>query len=122
MWCGLKFKKCDKAGVHKYRATKLCTVVINSLVLYGCETWSLTLREERGLEGGYENRVLRRTFGHKRNEVTGEWRKLHNEELNALYCSPNIVRVIQSRRMRLYSYVDTIIGANRNPLHTRLRY
>jgi len=60
--------------------------------VYGCETWSLTLREERKLRV-LENRVLRRIFGPRRNEVKGEWRKLHNEELNDLYCSPNIVRV-----------------------------
>ena len=60
--------------------------------MYGCETWSLTLREERKLRV-LENRVLRRIFGPRRNEVKGEWRKLHNEELNDLYCSPNIVRV-----------------------------
>jgi len=53
----------------------------------------------------FENRVLRRTFGPKRDEVTGEWRKLHNEELNDLYCSPNIVRVIKSRRMRWAGHV-----------------
>jgi hypothetical protein len=67
--------------------------------LYGCETWSLTLREERRLKV-FENRGLRRVFGPKRDEVTGEWRKLHNEELNYLYSSPIIVRVIKSRIMR----------------------
>ena len=64
------------------------------VVLYGCETWSLTLREEQRLRV-FENRVLRRIFGPKRDGVTGEWRKLHNEQLNDLYCSPHIVRVIK---------------------------
>jgi len=62
-------------------------------VLYGCETWSLTLREERRLRV-FESRVLRRIFVAKRGEVTGEWRELHNEELNDLYFLLNIVRVI----------------------------
>ena len=60
------------------------------VVLYGCETWSLTLREEHRLRV-FENRVLRRIFGPKKDGVKGEWRKLHNEELNDLYSSPNIV-------------------------------
>jgi hypothetical protein len=75
---------------------KLYRTVILPVVLYGCETWSLTLREERRLRV-FENRVLRRKVGNKRDEVTGEWRKLHNEELNDLYCSPYIVRVIKLR-------------------------
>ena len=75
-----------------------------SVVLYGCEAWSLTLREEKELRA-FENTVLRRIFGPRRVEVTGEWRRLHNEELNDLYSSPNIVRVIKSRRMRWAGHV-----------------
>jgi hypothetical protein len=74
------------------------------LVLYGCETWSLTLREEHRLRV-FENRVLRRIFGPKRDGVTGEWRRLHNEELNELYSPPIIIRVIKSRRMRWAGHV-----------------
>ena len=66
------------------------------VVLCGCETWSLILRKERSL-GVFENRVFRRIFGPERDEVTREGRKLHNEELNDLYSSSNIVRVIKSR-------------------------
>jgi hypothetical protein len=68
------------------------------VVLYGCETWSLTLREEHRLRV-LENKVLRGKFGLKR-EVTGCWRKLHNEELHNLYSSPSTIRMIKSRRMR----------------------
>jgi len=78
--------------IKKYRT------IILSVFLYGCETWSITWREERRLRV-FENRVLRRIFGPKKDEVTGERRKLHNEELNDLYSSSNIVRVIKSRRM-----------------------
>ena len=78
---------------------KIYRTIILPVVLYGCETWSLILREERRLRV-FENRVLRRIFGPKRDEVTGEWRKLHNEELNDVYSSPNIFRVINSRRIR----------------------
>jgi len=65
---------------------KIHRTIILPVVLYGCETWSLTLREKRRLNV-FENRVLRRIFGPKRDEVTGEWGKLHNEELSDMYCS-----------------------------------
>jgi hypothetical protein len=74
------------------------------VVLYGCETWSLTLRAEHTLRL-FENRVLRRIFGPKRDEVTGSWRKLHNEELHNFYSSPSIIRMIKSRRMRWEGHV-----------------
>ena len=80
--------------------SKIHRNIILRVVLYGCEIWSLTLREEHRLRV-FENRVLRRIFGPKRDGVTGEWKKLHNEELNDLYCSPNIVRVIKWRKMQL---------------------
>jgi hypothetical protein len=78
---------------------RIYKTIILPMVLYGCETWSLTLREEHRL------RVLRRIFGPKRDEVMGEWRKLHNEELHDLYSSPSIIRIIRSRRMRWAGHV-----------------
>jgi hypothetical protein len=78
---------------------RIYKTIILPVVLYGCETWSLTLREEHRLRV-FENRVLRKIFGPKRDEVTGEWRKLHNKELLDLYSSPSVIRLINLRRMR----------------------
>ncbi|KAJ4438946.1 hypothetical protein ANN_14900 [Periplaneta americana] len=86
--------------------------VILPVVLYGCEIWTLTLRDEHRLRV-FENKVLRKIFGTKRDEVTGEWRKLHNTELNALYSSPDIIRNIKSRRLRWAGHVARM-GASRN--------
>jgi hypothetical protein len=83
---------------------RIYRTIILPVVLYGCETWSLTLREEHRLRV-FERRVLRRIYGPKRDEVTGDWRRLHSEELNGLYSSPNIVRVMKSRRMRWAGHV-----------------
>ncbi|KAJ4452256.1 hypothetical protein ANN_03774 [Periplaneta americana] len=85
-----------KVGIYK--------TIILPVVLYGCETWTLTLREEQRLRM-FENKVLRKIFGAKRDEVTGEWRKLHNTELHALYSSPDIIRNIKSRRLRWAGHV-----------------
>jgi hypothetical protein len=83
---------------------KIYKTIILPVVLYGCETLSLMLREEHRLRV-FENRVLRRIFGPKRDEVTGGWRKLHNENLHGLYSSPGIVRVIKARKMRWAGHV-----------------
>ena len=83
---------------------KIYRTIVLSVVLYGCETWSLTLREERKLRV-FENVVLRRIFIPRRDEVTGEWWRLHNKELKDLYSSHNTLRVIKSRRMRWAGHV-----------------
>jgi hypothetical protein len=78
---------------------KIYKTIILPVDLYGCETLSLTLREEHRLRVS-ETMVLRRIFGPKRDEITRDWRKLHNEDLHGLYSSPSIVRVTKARRMR----------------------
>jgi hypothetical protein len=83
---------------------KIEKTIILPVVLYGCETWSLTLKEDHRLKV-FENRVLRRIFGRKRDEVTGDWRKLHNGESLNFYTSPDIIRQMKSRRMRWPGHV-----------------
>jgi hypothetical protein len=78
---------------------RMYKTIILPVILYGCETWSLTLREKHRLRV-FENKVLRRIFEPKRDEITGGWRKLHNEELRGLYSSPSIIRITESSRMR----------------------
>jgi hypothetical protein len=93
---------------------RIYKIIILPVILYGCETWSLTLRQKHRL-GVFENNVLTRIFGPKRDEVTGGWRTLHNEELYNLYSSPSIIirRMIKSRRMRWVGHVARI-GEKRN--------
>jgi hypothetical protein len=93
-----------RIGVYK--------TIILSVVLYGCETWSLTLREKHRLRV-FENRVLRRIFGPKRDEVNGDWRKLHKKELRDLYSSPSIIKIMKSRRIRCAGLVARM-GEKRN--------
>jgi len=83
---------------------KIYKTITWPVILYRCETWSLTLREERRLRV-FKNRMLRKIFGTKREDVAGKWRKLHNEELHDLYSSPHIIRVINSRRIIWVGYV-----------------
>jgi hypothetical protein len=90
---------------------RICKTVMLLVVLYGCETWSLTLREEHRLRV-FENRVLRNIFGPKRDEVAGGWGKLDNEEVRDLYSLPCIIRMIKSRRMRWAGHVARM-GENR---------
>jgi hypothetical protein len=84
---------------------RIYKTIILPVVLYGCETWSLTLREGHRLRL-FENKVLRGIFGSKRDEVTGGWRKLRNGELQNLYSSPSIIRMLKSRRMRWAGHVS----------------
>ena len=86
---------------------KIYSTIILPVVLYRCETWSLTLKVERKLRL-FENMVLRRIFGPRMDVVTGEWRRLHNVNLNDLFSSPYIVRVIKSRRMRWAGHVASM--------------
>jgi len=88
--------------------SKIYRTIISLVVVYGCGTWSLTLTQERRLRV-FENRVLRRVFESKEDEVTGVWRKLYNEEINNLYCSPHIIQVIKSKRMICAGH-DACIG------------
>jgi hypothetical protein len=93
----------SSSSLSKSVKIKTYRTIILPVVLYDCEAWLLTLREE-GRVSVFETRVLRRIFGPKRDEVTGEWRRLHNE-LYALYSSPNMIRMIQSRRLRWAGHV-----------------
>jgi hypothetical protein len=90
--------------ISKNGNIKIYRTIILPVVLYGCESWLLTLREECKLRV-FENKMLRRIFGPKKVEVTGEWRILHKKELYALYSSPNIIRVIKSRKLRWAEHV-----------------
>jgi len=100
IWCRMF---CLQFAIQKYKDWDIQKYKF-AFVLYGCETWLLTLREERRLKV-FENRVLRRIFWSKREKVTGEWRRLRNEEINDLYCSPNITWVIKLWRMRWVGHV-----------------
>ncbi|KAJ4441577.1 hypothetical protein ANN_11433 [Periplaneta americana] len=108
---GCKLYSHQQSAVKNLKVRIYKTVIL-PVVLYGCETWTLTLREEQRLRV-FENKVLRNIFGAKRDEVTGEWRKLHNAELQALYSSPVIIRIIKSRRLRWAGHVARM-GESRN--------
>jgi len=95
VWCrAVQQNRLSSSGLSENITITVYRTIILIVVLYGCETWSFALREECRLRV-YENRVLRRIFGPKRDGDTQEWRKLHNEELNDLYCSPDIFRMIK---------------------------
>jgi len=107
-----KLYECDPVCYRKFKDQDIVyRTIILPIILYGCETWSLTLREECRLRV-FENRVFRRVFGPNRDDVTGEWKKLHNEELSDLYSLPSIVRVVKSRRMRWAGHMS-LMGEGR---------
>ena len=93
--CNYSLKKILSHLLSKKLKVNTYKTIILPVVLYGCETWSLTLRDEHRLRV-FKNKVLRRIFGAKRDGITGEWRKVHNSELHALYFSPNIIRKLKS--------------------------
>ena len=101
----------SSSSLSKNLKIKIYRTAVLPVVLYGCETWLLTFREECRLRM-FENRVLRRIFGPKRDKTTGVWRKLHNEEFNDLYSSPSIVQVIKSKSVRWVGHV-TDMGESR---------
>jgi hypothetical protein len=98
--------------LSRYAKVRIYKTIILPVVFYGCETLSLTLREEHGLKV-FENRVLRRIFEPKVDEVRGEWEKLHNREIHNLYSLPDVIRQIKSRRMRWVGHVARM-GEGRN--------
>ena len=93
--CHLVKNLLSSSLISKFIKIKIKRTVILSMILYGYENWSLTFKEGHMLRV-FQNKVLKKIFGSKRDEVTGEWRKLHNEELNDVYCSPNIIQLIKS--------------------------
>ena len=104
----MTFDKHEKMLLSRLLSKKLKVNTDKAIILpgglYGCETWSLTLREKHRLRV-FDNKVLRKIFEAKKNKITAEWRKLHNAELHALYSSPNIIRSLKSRRLKWAGHV-----------------
>jgi hypothetical protein len=112
MLAAIRYSLLSSLLLSRNLKVKMNKTIIPPVVLYVCETWFLTLREEHRLRM-FENRVLRRIFGPKRDEGMGEWRKLHNGEFHNLYSSADIIRQIKSRRMRWAGHV-ACMGEGRN--------